>query len=132
MDDIYIIIRVKNEENYIGRAIQSCLDFFSFPEIIIINNNSTDDSEKISRLFQHDTSLNSHDPRYTDLKIFNISDYSPGRAINLGASYSNRSNIMVFSAHCEILKLSKVDLFEQLKIFPVVFGRQLPYYYGKR
>ena len=37
-----IIIRTKNEERWIGHAIQSVLDNISKPEIIIVDNNSTD------------------------------------------------------------------------------------------
>ena len=44
MDNISIIIRNKNEEQHIGYAIQSCLDFFNNPEIIIIDNQSIDSS----------------------------------------------------------------------------------------
>ena len=37
-DDITIIIRNKNEERWIGFAIQSALDFFVRPEIIVIDD----------------------------------------------------------------------------------------------
>ena len=36
MDNISIIIRNKNEAEFIGFAIQSCLDFFDRPQIIVI------------------------------------------------------------------------------------------------
>ena len=74
INKISVIIRNKNESEYIGFAIQSCLDFFSKPEIIIVDNNSTDDSLDIVNLFKDRTSI----------KKINISDYSPGRSINLG------------------------------------------------
>ena len=35
---VSIIIRTKNEEQWIGHTIQSVLDHFEHPEIIIINN----------------------------------------------------------------------------------------------
>jgi len=40
------ILRVKNWEDYLEKVILSCIDFFD--EIIIINNLSTDNTEKIS------------------------------------------------------------------------------------
>ena len=43
MDKVTVIIRCRNEENYIGFAIQSVIDNFQEPEIIILDNNSTDD-----------------------------------------------------------------------------------------
>ena len=42
MDDISVIIRVRNEENWLGHSIQSILDYFKHPEIIIVDNNSND------------------------------------------------------------------------------------------
>ena len=54
----FVIIRVKNEEDYIGHAIQSCLDFIPGDiEIVVVDNNSTDQSINVARMFQHDTSL---------------------------------------------------------------------------
>ena len=41
MDNISIVIRNRNEGEYIGSAIQSCLDYFNKPEIIVVDNNST-------------------------------------------------------------------------------------------
>ena len=67
MDNISVIIRNKNEEEYIGFAIQSCLDFFDKPEIIIVDNNSTDNSLEIVNLFSD----------RTDIIIKNNSNYTP-------------------------------------------------------
>ena len=57
MDNISIIIRNKNEEEFIGFSIQSCLDFFESPEIIIVNNNSTDDSMYVVQNFNNRTDI---------------------------------------------------------------------------
>ena len=43
MDNISVIIRCRNEEQWIGHSIQSVIDNFDNPEIVIIDNNSTDD-----------------------------------------------------------------------------------------
>ena len=51
MDNISIIIRNRNEAEFIGFAIQSCLDFFSKPEIIVMNNESNDDSMEVVQYF---------------------------------------------------------------------------------
>ena len=74
MDNISIIIRNRNESEYIGFAIQSCLDYFKNPEIIIVDNNSTDDSLEIVNLFKDRTTI----------KVITINDYTPGRSINMG------------------------------------------------
>ena len=46
-----VIIRIRNEEQHIGQSIQSCIDFLGNPEIVIVNDNSTDKSMYICRLF---------------------------------------------------------------------------------
>ena len=51
MDNISIIIRNKNEAEFIGFAIQSCLDHFDKPQIIVMDNQSKDDSLQIVNLF---------------------------------------------------------------------------------
>ena len=38
MDNISVIIRNRNEERYIGYAIQSVFDTFKKPEIIVVDN----------------------------------------------------------------------------------------------
>ena len=55
MDNISIIIRNKNESEFIGFSIQSCLDFFDKPEIIVVNNNSVDDSMDVVQNFNNRT-----------------------------------------------------------------------------
>ena len=49
MSDISVIIRNKNEERYIGYAIQSVLDNFDEPEIIVVDNGSSDGTLKFLR-----------------------------------------------------------------------------------
>ena len=48
---ISVIIRNKNEERYIGYAIQSVIDNFNSPEIIIVDNKSSDNSLEIISSF---------------------------------------------------------------------------------
>ena len=42
--DVSVIIRSRNEERWIGHCIQSVLDNIYKPEIIIVDNNSTDNT----------------------------------------------------------------------------------------
>ena len=71
MDNISVIIRCRNEEQWIGHSIQSVLDTFDKPEIIVINNNSTDESMNIVKMFKKDKSLK-NGGNYTDIKIYNM------------------------------------------------------------
>ena len=47
-DKISVIIRSKNEDRWIGHTIQSILDFLNKPEIIIVDNNSNDETANIN------------------------------------------------------------------------------------
>ena len=52
MDNISVIIRNRNEAEHIGLAIQSVIDHLGHDtEIIIIDDNSTDDSLEVVALF---------------------------------------------------------------------------------
>ena len=53
-EKISVIIRTKNEERFIGHAIQSILDKINKPEIIILDNDSNDQTLQIVRLFSQD------------------------------------------------------------------------------
>lgn len=133
MEKFSVIIRAKNEEQWIGHCIQSILDNFKQPEIIILNNNSKDKTLEICRSFMQDRTLkNTRMNAYSDIKIFNIDDYTPGKSLNLGVKNSSFENIMIISAHCVITKINIADLKNNLKKFVCIFGNQDPVFYGKK
>ena len=131
MDDISIIIRCNNEERWIGHTIQSCLDLIEYPEIIIVNDNSTDSSLKIARMFNHEPTLE-RNRKYSDVKIINIDDYTPGKAINIGVKNANNETIIVISSHCVLKKINVDHIKKELKNYCCIFGKQTPFYLGKR
>ena len=122
MDNISIIIRNRNENEYIGFAIQSCLDHFNKPEIIIIDNNSTDDSLHTVNLFKDRTTI----------KIIPINDYTPGKSINLGVKHATKDTILILSAHSQITKVNLRAIKDDLNRAVAVFGQQIPIYKGKK
>ena len=123
MDKISIIIRNRNENEYIGFAIQSCLDHFDKPEIIVVDNNSTDDSLQTVNLFKDRTSV----------KVIPINDYTPGKSINLGVQHATRDIILVLSAHAQLTKINHKMLNAYLlNDYVAVFGNQIPIYKGKK
>ena len=78
-----VVLRVRNEERWVGYAIQSIVDHIGEScEIIIVNNGTADDSLRIVNLFE-----------YLDVKKVDIpsSDYTPGKALNLVLSLFNGS-----------------------------------------
>lgn len=122
MDNISIIIRNRDEAQYIGFAIQSCLDFFNKPEIIIMDNLSKDDSLEVVKLFTDRTSI----------KIQSISDYSPGRSLNRAAKLCSNDTILILSAHCQITKMNLSSVQKSLQKYKAVFGKQTPIFRGKK
>ena len=71
MDNTSVIIRNKNEAEHIGLAIQSVVDHLGIEtEILIIDDNSTDDSLEVVSLFDH-----------LNITITKIQDqYTPGKS----------------------------------------------------
>lgn len=133
MDKFSVIIRAKNEEQWIGHCIQSILDNLKQPEIIILNNNSKDKTLEICRSFMQDKTLkNTRINAYSNIKIIDIEDYTPGKSLNLGVRNSTHEYIMIISAHCVISKINVIDLKKNLKKFVCVFGNQDPVFYGKK
>ena len=122
MDNISVIIRNYNEQGYIGFSIQSVIDNFNNPEIIIIDNNSIDDSLGIINMFIP----------HNDIKIFNIKKYSPGSSLNLGVSKCINDNILILSAHSQITKMNYSLVKHKLENNVAVFGKQIPIYRGKK
>ena len=131
MDKVSIIIRCKNEERWIGHTIQSCLDLIKYPEIIVVDNNSQDASIKIAKNFAHDP-LITNDRKYTELKVFNLDDYTPGKAINLGVKKAKNDFILIISSHCVLRLFNLEEIYKGLVENCCVFGNQNPYYFGKR
>jgi len=72
LSDFSILIRTKNEERWIGHAIQSALDHIYKPEIIIIDNNSTDKTIEIVKFFVENPNLNNEANNYSKIKILKI------------------------------------------------------------
>lgn len=134
MTDVSVIIRVKNEERWIGYCIQSVLDSFKNPEIIIVDNNSNDKSMEIVGNFQRDNLLpkTERSKNYANIKVFNIQKYSPGRAINLGVKNSKSPIVLVLSAHCVIQNIDFLKVKQSLKKNVCVFGNQVPIFLGKK
>ncbi len=123
MNNISVIIRNRNENEYIGFAIQSCLDHFNNPEIIIVDNNSTDDSLHTVNLFKDRTTI----------KIIPINDYTPGKSINLGVKHASNKRILVLSAHSQITTFNSEMLDQWFNNdYVAVFGQQTPIYKGKK
>ncbi len=132
-DNLSVIIRNRNEARWIGHAIQSIIDLVVKPEIVVIDNNSNDDSLSIVRNFMQDPILDSNNSRnYTDIKIVNIKDYTPGKSINLGVQNSSRDYILILSAHCVLKKFNLQQLQKKIKNFSGIFGNQTPIWNGKK
>ena len=121
MDNISVIIRNRNEERYIGYAIQSVLDNFKDPEIIVVDNNSIDNSLGIVRSFN-----------FSDITIYNMESYTPGKSLNYGVTKCSNDYVLVLSAHSQIMncKFDKIKMC--LDDYCVVGGKQIPIWNGKK
>ncbi len=121
MDNISVIIRNRNEERYIGYAIQSVLDNFKNPEIVVVDNNSTDNSLGIVRSFN-----------FSDITIYNMESYTPGKSLNFGVTKCLNDYILVLSAHSQITECNFDKIKMCLDDYCVVGGKQIPIWNGKK
>lgn len=131
-DPVSVIIRTKNEERWIGHAIQSVLTNLNKPEIIIVDNNSTDETISIIRLFIQDKFLgDKKNKNYTNIKIINIKDYTPGKSLNDGVRFATKKYILILSAHCQLQKIDLKKHINDLNRYDCIFGNQNPVFQGK-
>lgn len=123
MDKVSVIIRNKNEAEHIGLTIQSVLDHLGLKtEILIIDDNSTDDSLEVVALFDR-----------ANIKVTKINGrYSPGKALNQGAQLANNDIILILSAHSQITELNLDYIKQNLGDYKAIFGKQTPIYRGKK
>lgn len=129
--EISVVIRARNEDRWIGHCIQSVLDNIESPEIIVIDNMSTDETIPIVKTFQHDPTL-SDSKGYTSTKVIQIEDYSPGKALNMGISNASGKYVLIISSHCVLREFPEELVKQYLQEHIAVFGNQTPFYNGKR
>lgn len=132
LSNFSVVIRTKNEERWIGYAIQSVLDFLNKPEIIIVDNQSDDKTIEIVKFFSENPNLNNETNNYSKIKILNIKNYSPGKALNMGVKNSSKKYIMILSAHCILRKFNEKNIIKNLVKNVCVFGNQIPIWNGKK
>lgn len=84
---ISIIIRNKNEADYLNQLLMILNDFYvnDYDEIIIVDNNSTDNSLEIAKKY--------------NCKIISIDNFSYGRACNLGMENAQNEYCVFLSSH---------------------------------
>ena len=132
-EKLSIIIRCKNEERWIGHTIQSILDLIYKPEIIVIDNGSDDNSMNIVKHFIHDPTLEQDiNSNFTKIKILQMDNYTPGKALNLGIKNSSFDRIMIISAHCVLKKINLSKHYDDLNNYPCIFGNQIATWNGKK
>lgn len=118
---VSIIIRTKNEEDWIYHCLQQVLNqTVEVSEIIVVDNGSNDNTLNICKTF-------------SKVKILKIKKYLPGLSLNKGIEKSNGDIIVLLSAHC-IPKDNKwlerlINPFSNPKICGV-YGRQIPISYS--
>ena len=85
---VSIIIRCKNEEDWIGHCLKSIkTQTFKNYEIIIVDNESSDNTIGIVKKYKVD-------------KIVSIKKYLPGLSLNQGIERASGEIIVMISAHC--------------------------------
>jgi len=126
--ELSIVIRTRNEEEYVGFSIQSILDHFGKnTHIIIVDNESTDETLVNVALFPK---------KFYNIDVISLpkKEYTPGRSLNIGIEKAKSNIVGILSAHCSIQQFDIKKLkeyFNEEKCFGVM-GKQIPIFKGKK
>lgn len=129
---ISVVMRCKNEERWIGHALQSIIDHVPNNEVILVDNNSVDKSLEVAQQFQRNPALEENKKKYTNITVVSLQKYSPGAALNLGVSRASGDYIMFLSSHCAVKSFNVEKTVSDLEKYSAVFGNQDPIYRGQR
>ncbi len=115
-----MVIRNKNEIMWIKKCLDMVMSQIDVNfEVIIVDNESNDESLKVIS-------------KFVKVKVLKITDYSPGKALNLGVKESFGKYVVFLSGHCvpaNNLWLKNLrDSIKHNEIHGVVaaYGRQIP------
>jgi len=113
---ISVIIRTKNEEQWIGHCLKKIFSQKKVNiEVILVDNLSNDKTLDIAKKFP--------------IKIIKIKNFKPGKAINLGVKKSKGEIIVCLSAHCipcDDYWLKNLTRNLNNKKVAGIYGRQIP------
>ncbi|MDA1306394.1 MAG: glycosyltransferase family 2 protein [Acidobacteria bacterium] len=85
---VSIVIRCRNEEDWIGHCLSAVFaQDGPVPEVILVDNRSTDKTLAIASRFPVAT-------------VVQVDDYSPGHALNRGIEAASGDVVVLLSAHC--------------------------------
>ena len=113
-----IIIRTKNEERWISSCLSAVYDqTYKNIEVIIVDNESSD--RTIDNVKQ-----------YPIDKVLNITNYLPGKSLNVGIKEASGKYIVCLSGHCipvnNVWLEFLVNTIEENDNYAGVYGRQEP------
>ena len=128
---IGFVVRSRNEESYIGFAIQSIFDKFgNSTPVVIVDNESTDDTLKVVQMFPK---------KHFNIEITTIKngDYTPGKTLNIGISLLKDKGCKIagiLSSHCEISMIDSQSIINhfQNEFCFAIMGKQIPVMLGKK
>jgi len=113
-----VVIRCKNEMEWLPRVIESIKKQTVKPSKIILVDNSSNDGSKEYALEQG-----------CSIVKYNKPDFNFSYALNIGIQETSQNEILILSAHCELLTPSSVEnLIEVRHAYKAagVYGRQIP------
>ena len=115
---VNIVVRTFNEEDWIRSCLTTIFDQeYRNKVVTVVDSGSTDATKKIVQEF-------------ADVVLVEITDFLPGKAINIGIKAQPSDYAMILSAHC-LIKGTKcissyVDFLEKNLSIAGAYGRQLP------
>jgi len=117
---VSIVLRTLNEEMWLKSCVNAIkAQNYSDYELILVDSGSTDLTVELAKTLEFK-------------KILSISDFTPGKAINLGVEHADGDYIVVLSAHCvpenELWLSELVSAMDEPSVAGA-YGRQLPLHF---
>ena len=113
-----VVIRCRNEMEWLPRVIESIKKQTMKPsKIILVDNSSTDGSQEYAI------------KQGCNIVNYDKSEFNYSYALNIGVKETSENEILILSAHCEILTPNSVEkLIEARHKYNAagVYGRQIP------
>ena len=113
-----VVIRCKNEMDWLPRVIESIQNQSIQPSKVILVDNSSNDGSQDFALEQNCKVVN-----------YDKSEFNYSYALNLGIKETSENEVLILSAHCELVTPGSVEnLIEVRHAYKAagVFGRQIP------
>ena len=110
MVNLSVIVPFFNEEDYLEKSVQRLLDNNIYEEIILVDNNSTDESSNIAKKLEKNN---------TNISLYKTNEKKgKGVALSHSKKYIKSTHVVIHDADLEYFPEDIIEMFEECKNYP--------------